>query len=159
MPFDSNIFGVLLRKQECVCGEEGCMSCNHSPQKGLRISGCFYIRMLRHFLEEEGVVGNFSEIGDAWLSSEVQKQTIISTNPALNYICVTQTCGGGRFEISGKMKEIFAIRRGSAGQVLLLKKLFFLSWDTLNRSKACTFLSNLSLNNHTKTQFFIPILA
>lgn len=81
MPVYSNNFGVLLGKEECVgCGRD-CKSCNHSPQKELRISGCFYILLgLKHFLEDEGAGGNFSEIGGPWLSSELQKQTIISIN-------------------------------------------------------------------------------
>ena len=39
-------------------------------------------------------------------------------------------------------------------RVVLLKKLSFSSWNVLNRSKACAFLGNISLNNYSKPQVF-----
>ena len=53
-------FGTVLGKEEYEGGGKDGMSYNHSPHKGWRLCGSFYILlMLKHVLQGEDEGGNF----------------------------------------------------------------------------------------------------
>lgn len=88
MPFDSGNFGVTLGKEDCVDHEVGYMFCNHTPQKSLKISGCFYTALTwKQFLGGEGK-GEIPLIKVVLGFAQEYKHSH-SINPALSYVRVT----------------------------------------------------------------------